>query len=145
MNRIYKTIWSKTKQCYIVVPETAKSVTRSKGKMGAAILAATVAVMGIGGVQAANYTIADGYGVLVINGGDKPSPGPAASGGATSLADGSITMGSNTINNNYTNSGYLKGVVIGSEARSQGIGASVSLGPKAITGIPLKKRCDRGN
>ncbi|MBQ5833032.1 MAG: ESPR domain-containing protein, partial [Selenomonadales bacterium] len=62
MNKIYKVIWSKVKNCYIVVSELAKRVSRSSSpaRAGRASLAAvmaatalTVGTIGMDTVQAA--------------------------------------------------------------------------------------------
>ena len=43
MNKIFKVIWSKSKQCYVVVSELAKNTTGKKKIIVASILAALVA------------------------------------------------------------------------------------------------------
>ncbi|WP_294523384.1 ESPR domain-containing protein, partial [uncultured Anaerovibrio sp.] len=42
MNRIYKVIWSRTKNCYVVVSELAKSHTRSSSRSGRRVAAVRV-------------------------------------------------------------------------------------------------------
>ena len=63
MNRIYKVIWSKVKNCYIVVSEIAKSHSKpvsmklNSGKTVAAVLAVTALCAGMTGIaQAATNT-----------------------------------------------------------------------------------------
>lgn len=61
MNHIYRIIWSKTKQCYVVVSEVAKANGKNKSKAikaAAAVAMATVAATSIAGVaNAADATI----------------------------------------------------------------------------------------
>ncbi len=56
MNRIYKVVWSKARQSYVVASEFAHSCTKSTtsrvGKSALAALAAFVLTAGVGGVQA---------------------------------------------------------------------------------------------
>lgn len=40
MNKLFKVIWSKSKQCYIVVSEVAKNTTGKKKIVVASVLAA---------------------------------------------------------------------------------------------------------
>lgn len=46
MNKIFKVVWSKTKECYVVVSEVAKN-NSGKKKVLASVLA-TLAIMGAG-------------------------------------------------------------------------------------------------
>ena len=64
MNKIYKVIWSKVKHQYVVTSEFAHSCTKSTGShagKSAAVLAAFLLTMGIGGmsVQAEDTTVQD--------------------------------------------------------------------------------------
>ena len=54
MNKIFKVIWSKSKQCYIVVSEIAKNKTGKKKIVVAGIFAALAMIGGIQSVEAAN-------------------------------------------------------------------------------------------
>ncbi len=76
MNRVYKVIWSKAKNCYVVTSEIARSVTksassaRSAGRKGAAVLAMTALLFTAGGVlgeaaDQANLKI-DEHGVVTM-------------------------------------------------------------------------------
>lgn len=68
MNKIYKVVWSKAKNAYVVVSEIAKSHSKpvstklNAGKSAAAVLAvlALVSVPGVTTVQAADITVGDG-------------------------------------------------------------------------------------
>ena len=68
MNKIYKVVWNKAKNAYVVVSEIAKSHSKpvstklNAGKSAAAVLAvlALVSVPGVATVQAADITVGDG-------------------------------------------------------------------------------------
>lgn len=47
MNKIFKVIWSKSKQCYVVVSEMAKNKTGKKKIVVASILAALAMQAGV--------------------------------------------------------------------------------------------------
>ena len=47
MNKIFKVIWSKSKQCYVVVSEMAKNTTGKKKIVVAGILATLMAGQGV--------------------------------------------------------------------------------------------------
>lgn len=53
MNKIFKVIWSKSKQCYVVVSEMAKNTTGKKKIVVAGILASLAATGSIAEVDAA--------------------------------------------------------------------------------------------
>ena len=53
MNKIFKVVWSKSKQCYVVVSEMAKN-NSGKKRVLASVLAA-LAVVSAGGVWGALY------------------------------------------------------------------------------------------
>ena len=38
MNKIFKKIWSESRGCFVVVSETASSISRSKGKVTSLVL-----------------------------------------------------------------------------------------------------------
>ncbi len=50
MNRVYKVIWNRTKQCYMVVSELAKRTGKVKSTHLLAAVGKTTAVMGLGAV-----------------------------------------------------------------------------------------------
>ena len=60
MNKIFKVVWSKSKQCYVVVSEMAKN-NSGKKKVLASVLAGLAMVgAGVGQTDAANYTAGGG-------------------------------------------------------------------------------------
>ena len=86
MNKIFKVIWSKSKQCYVVVSEMAKNTTGKKKIIVASIFAAMVAGQAMQ-VEAAYGKIANstGTGSLAISG--------AGGTGATASTDDAIAVG----------------------------------------------------
>ena len=81
MNKIFKVIWSKSKQCYIVVSEMAKNHSGKKKIVVASILAA----MAVGGDMSASVHAVD-------EGTAKPG-GIALGSGSFAGSDGSIALG----------------------------------------------------
>ena len=109
MNKIFKVVWSKSKQCYVVVSEMAKN-NSGKKKVLATVLAALVATggMSLGHVDAANNT----------------------SGGGQSSADASIAIGSGWDNSAYANTNFS--IAIGDQSNATGE-AAIALGRQAKT------------
>ena len=109
MNKIFKVVWSKTKECYVVVSEVAKN-NGGKKKALSTVFAALVAAgaMMPGYVDAANNT----------------------SGGGVSTADASIAIGSGWGNSAYANTNFS--IAIGDQSNATGE-AAIALGRKAKT------------
>lgn len=63
MNKIYKVVWNKARNCYVVVSEFAKNhqtgSSRIKAASVAAVMAATMLTIGTGVIYAANVTNTD--------------------------------------------------------------------------------------
>lgn len=55
MNKIFKVIWSKSKQCYVVVSELAKNTTGKKKIVVAGILASLAVTGNVAHVDAENF------------------------------------------------------------------------------------------
>ena len=104
MNKIFKVVWSKTKECYVVVSEVAKN-NSGKKKVLASVLAA-LAVVGVGAAQvdAASYGAGGGNAAgeaSVSIGGGYSGANTAANGkwavavgdNAHAINEGSIAMG----------------------------------------------------
>ena len=109
MNKIFKVVWSKSKQCYVVVSEMAKN-NSGKKKVLASVLAGLAMVgAGVGQTDAANYT---------------------AGGGATG-ADASISIGGGYSGPN-TRADSDFSIAIGDNAHAVGK-ASIAQGYKAET------------
>ena len=109
MNKIFKVVWSKTKECYVVVSEVAKN-NGGKKKVLATVFAALVATgsMVPDYVDAANNT----------------------SGGGVSTADASIAIGSGWDNSAYANNNFS--IAIGNQTHANGK-AAIALGRQAKT------------
>ena len=109
MNKIFKVVWSKTKECYVVVSEVAKN-NGGKKKVLATVFAALVATGGMlpDYVDAANNT----------------------SGGGVSTADASIAIGSGWGNSAYANNNFS--IAIGDQTHANGK-AAIALGRQAKT------------
>ena len=111
MNKLFKVIWSKSKQCYIVVSEVAKNTTGKKKIVVASVLAALTVSAQVATVEAAiqegstsnnavlalvNGATASGTGAVAI--GDKASASTtnalAVGTSTSSTGDGSVAVGS---------------------------------------------------
>ena len=94
MNKIFKVVWSKTKECYVVVSEVAKN-NGGKKKVLASVLAG-LAMVGAGAVGTPVYAGAD-YGNSAVN--IQPNNIPAGYQG-NSVGKNSVAIGyQNTTNN----------------------------------------------
>ena len=109
MNKIFKVVWSKTKECYVVVSEVAKN-NSGKKKVLASVLAA-LAVVGAGAAQvdAASY----------------------GAGGGNAAADASISIGGG-YSGSETKADDKFSIAIGDQAHTIGE-ASIAQGYKAKT------------
>ena len=110
MNKIFKVIWSKSKQCYVVVSELAKNTTGKKKIIVASILAALVAgqAMQVDASGAIGNT--NKKGALLINGHVSNSGGLYQYGSATE--ENAIAIGQNA---NATGRG---GIALGNDTQS---------------------------
>ncbi len=85
MNKIFKVIWSKSKQCYVVVSELAKNTTGKKKIVVASILAALVAGQAMQVDAYGKFTgTTDGTGIAISGTSGTP---------ATSTEDNAIAIG----------------------------------------------------
>ena len=109
MNKIFKVVWSKTKECYVVVSEVAKN-NSGKKKVLASVLAA-LAVVGVGATQV-----------------DAASFG---AGGGNAAADASISIGGG-YSGPHTAANSQFAIAIGDNASATGK-SSISMGYKAET------------
>ena len=138
MNKLFKVIWSKSKQCYIVVSEVAKNTTGKKKIVVASVLAALTVGAQVATVEAAipegNKTGNNSLALVntaTANGAGAVAVGDAAKAEATnSLAVGSNTQansgGSLAVGNNSKATG-VDAVAVGSSAYAKEHG-SVALG-----------------
>ena len=123
MNKIFKVIWSKSKQCYVVVSELAKNTTGKKKIIVASIFAAMMAgqamqVEAYGSFSGPSTTkgiaISAGGGITASANGNNS----VAIGGATANQNGAIAIGSDT-------SSSQNAVSIGWGSTGSGYGALV--------------------
>ena len=127
MNRIYKIVWSKAKNAYVVTSELAKNHTKSAS--GKAVKAALAAAVGMGllmggyTASAADNTPGAGSGVAIGTGSNAPKEENVAVGkGATikysngaSAATGDVAVGSDAVIDNYASQGGS--IAIGKNAK----------------------------
>lgn len=127
MNRIYKIVWSKAKNAYVVTSELAKNHTKSAS--GKAVKAALAAAVGMGllmggyTASAADNTPGAGSGVAIGTGSNAPKAENVAVGkGATikysngaSAATGDVAVGSDAVIDNYASQGGS--IAIGKNAK----------------------------
>ena len=138
MNKLFKVIWSKSKQCYIVVSEVAKNTTGKKKIAVASVLAALTVGAQVATVQAAipEGTRNGGASLALVNSATATGAGAVAIGdSATAGATNSLAAGSNTtaasggslaLGNNSKATG-VDAVAVGSGAYAKEHG-SVALG-----------------
>mgnify|MGYP001685092430 CR=1 FL=1 len=101
MNKIFKVIWSKSKQCYVVVSELAKNTTGKKKIVVASILAALVAGQAMQVEAGGSFTgPSTTKGIAISAGGGITASATGnnsiAIGGATANENGAIAIGSDT-------------------------------------------------
>ena len=126
MNKIFKVIWSKSKQCYVVVSEMAKNKTGKKKIVVASILAALAIQAGVvADVSAADRPTA------TIEGGTKMysnlTNGLAIGNESQSNSDQSIAIGYRAVANSQYANPAQPSVAVGAGAHATGRGG-VSLG-----------------
>ena len=130
MNKIFKVIWSKSKQCYVVVSEMAKNKTGKKKIIVASILAAlAIQTAGVIDVAAAegdqpSSAIADGS---VTNG---KTNGLAIGNFASSESNQSIAIGYYSVANAAEMNPALPATAVGAGAQARGL-STVALGLSA--------------
>ena len=111
MNKIFKVIWSKSKQCYVVVSELAKNTTGKKKIVVASIFAALMAGQAIQVDASGEIGNTNKKGALLINGHVSNSGGrPYQYGSATE--ENAIAIGQNA---NATGRG---GIALGNDTQS---------------------------
>ena len=102
MNKLFKVIWSKSKQCYIVVSEVAKNTTGKKKIAVASVLAALTVSAQVATIQAAipEGTRNGGAALALVNSATATSAGAVAIGEtAAAGATNSLAVGTGTVAN----------------------------------------------
>lgn len=136
MNKLFKVIWSKSKQCYIVVSEVAKNTTGKKKIAVASVLAALAVSAQVTNVQAAipEGTAKDGAAVAI--GGTVEVAGDSSVGVGKNI---SVTKRFAVAMGNGVNATAENAVAIGSGAnfgKVQALGSdSVAIGTRAEAGM----------
>ena len=122
MNKIFKVIWSKSKQCYVVVSELAKNTTGKKKIVVASILAAMIAGQAMQVEAGGSWGPSTTKGIAISAGGGITASAfgnnAIAIGGATANENGAIAIGSDT-------SSQQNAVSIGWGSTGSGYGALV--------------------
>ena len=118
MNKIFKVIWSKSKQCYIVVSEIAKNKTGKKKIVMAGIFAALAMVNGVQDSQAIN--------------GSGARTGWNSNGVGFNPTQG-LVVGPNMNDNTTIANGNVATVAIGAHSQASG-SSSVAIGGAEVNG-----------
>ena len=114
MNKIFKVIWSKSKQCYIVVSELAKNTTGKKKIVVASILASLAMLTSLQDVYA------------ISGPGARAGWSNGASGTAFNATQG-LVVGPNMGNDTTIANGNVATVAIGADSKAYG-SSSVAMG-----------------
>ena len=69
MNKIFKKIWSESRGCFVVVSETASSISRSKGKVTSLILVTFLTASNVFALTTHNGNVELGWIFLTISAG----------------------------------------------------------------------------
>ena len=147
MNKIFKVIWSKSKQCYVVVSELAKNTTGKKKIIVASILATlAMQTVSITNVQAINESgtgtqasVAIGYGSQSKGTTVGSTVNPSVAVGTGSYAEGNSALALGT--RSWAKGSY--NVSVGREATSSqdyGIAVGYQANVSAIHGMALGER-----
>ena len=147
MNKIFKVVWSKSKQCYVVVSEIAKNTTGKKKIIVASILATlAMQTVSITNVQAINESgtgtqasVAIGYGSQSKGTTVGSTVNPSVAVGTGSYAEGNSALALGT--RSWAKGSY--NVSVGREATSSqdyGIAMGYQANVSAIHGMALGER-----
>ena len=147
MNKIFKVVWSKSKQCYVVVSEIAKNTTGKKKIIVASILATlAMQTVSITNVQAINESgtgtqasVAIGYGSQSKGTTVGTTVNPSVAVGTGSYAEGNSALALGT--RSWAKGSY--NVSVGREATSSqdyGIAMGYQANVSAIHGMALGER-----
>ena len=134
MNKIFKVIWSKSKQCYIVVSEMAKNKTGKKKIVVASILAAlAMQTAGVIDGAAATPPVTDIASESIANGtvASGKTNGLAIGNAANSGSNQSIAIGYYSVANTAEANPALPATAVGAGAKANGY-STVALGLKAL-------------
>ena len=130
MNKLFKVIWSKSKQCYIVVSEVAKNTTGKKKIAVASVLAALTVGAQVATVHAAiqEGTVSGGATVALGNTATATNTNAIAVGkNVTAAGNGAITIGTDAT----TSATSTGAVAVGSSVTATGA-ASTAIGSTVV-------------
>ncbi len=130
MNKLFKVIWSKSKQCYIVVSEVAKNTTGKKKIAVASVLAALTVGAQVATVQAAiqEGTVSGGATLALGNTANATNTNAIAVGkNVTAAGNGAITIGTDAT----TSATSTGAIAMGSSATATGV-ASTAIGSTVV-------------
>ena len=130
MNKLFKVIWSKSKQCYIVVSEVAKNTTGKKKIAVASVLAALTVGAQVATVQAAiqEGSVSGGATVALGNTATATNTNAIAVGkNVTAAGNGAITIGTDAT----TSATSTGAIAMGSSATATGA-ASTAIGSTVV-------------
>ena len=149
MNKIFKVIWSKSKQCYIVVSEMAKNKSGKKKIIVASILAAMVAGQAMQIDASGAITPSNDQGSIAISGHGNTLSDRASANKVDAIAIGreSKVSGNGGIAIGRGAQGYQNAVSVGWAADGAGWG-SIAIGPKTESGyidVANKEVSSNGN
>ena len=135
MNKIFKVIWSKSKQCYVVVSELAKNTTGKKKIVVASILAALMAGQAMQAEASGAITASNDQGSIAISGHGHGLLDRASANKVDAIAIGreSSVTGNGGIAIGRGATGYQNAVSLGWAANGAGWG-SIAIGPKTESG-----------
>ena len=127
MNKVYKVIWNRTKQCYIVVSEFAKRAGKVKSTHLLAVMGKTTAAVGLGAVLL--FVPWGGMNALAAD--STATGGKIIGGGGTDKGDTSQAKGQDaTVSGGFVNhaDGNYSSVSGGSKNHANGKNSSISGG-----------------
>ena len=146
MNKLFKVIWSKSKQCYIVVSEVAKNTTGKKKIAVASVLAALTVGAQVATVQAAiqEGTVSGGATVALGNTATATNTNAIAVGkNVTAAGNGAITIGTDaTTSATSTGAVAMGSSVTATGAASTAIGSTVVARQHGSTAIGSEVNVD---
>ena len=146
MNKLFKVIWSKSKQCYIVVSEVAKNTTGKKKIAVASVLATLTVGAQVATVQAAiqEGTVSGGATVALGNTATATNTNAIAVGkNVTAAGNGAITIGTDaTTSATSTGAVAMGSSVTATGAASTAIGSTVVARQHGSTAIGSEVNVD---
>ena len=138
MNKIFKVIWSKSKQCYVVVSELAKNKTGKKKIVVASVFAALAMMGSVQDISANSYSAGGGTTGAFGNdhiaiGTSASAPGTGSNGANTAIGKRATASGGNDTAVGVSSSATGNGSsAFGQEANASGSG-SVAIGYQSVS------------